>query len=213
MTVISPFHRTLDEATNSNTDNAPAKIQAKRGGKGTSVSNPYLEFNHAGKLGSLQSFSQVTVTYASEDFDRNTVGLNGSVSLANQLIMELGNSSLGIAAALYQNQYKNGNETYLDVDKKGNLVAQDREDIGVYAVPFYEYAFNDKYNFRTVFNWFNFSNSRADDKLRQIVPQQSMGVGISVTRDVFLYPNIQFIPQDIRADRTNVALSANINIF
>jgi len=41
----------------------------------------------------------------------------------------------------------------------------------------------------------------------------STGIGISLGRDVFLYPNIQFIPTDIRSDRTNVAMSANVNLF
>ncbi len=41
----------------------------------------------------------------------------------------------------------------------------------------------------------------------------SFGVGYAVIRDVYLQPNVQFIPNDIRADRTNVALSANINVF
>ena len=42
---------------------------------------------------------------------------------------------------------------------------------------------------------------------------QSVGLGISVTRDIYLYPNVQFLPEDIRSDLTNVALSANINVF
>ena len=203
--IITPFHRTVNEATNSNTDSAPASRRAKL----ASVSNPYLEFNYAGKLGSVQNFAQLTGTYASEDFDRNVVGTNGNVALSDQLIMEIGNNSLGLAATVYQNMYKDAGHTYTDLD--GSVQA--REDIGVYAVPFYEYAFNDKYNFRTVFNWVNFSKELGSSQFHQLKPQQSMGLGISVTRDVFLYPNIQFIPQDIRADRTNVALSASINLF
>jgi hypothetical protein len=41
---------------------------------------------------------------------------------------------------------------------------------------------------------------------------QSAGLGISVTRDIYLYPNVQFIPEDVRSDRTNVGVSANINL-
>jgi hypothetical protein len=202
--VITPFHRTFNEATNSNTNSAPASRRAKL----SSVSNPYIEFNYAGKLGSVQNFAQVTGTYASEDFDRNIVGTTGNIAISDQLIMEIGNNSLGLAATIAQNLYKDSSNTYMDGGE-----AQAREDMGVYAVPFYEYAFNDKYNFRTVFNWVNFSKELGSSEFRQLKPQQSMGLGISVSRDVFLYPNIQFIPQDIRADRTNVALSASINLF
>ncbi len=203
--VITPFHRTLDEASNSNTASAPRSRRAKL----SSVSNPYIEFNYAGKVAGIQNFAQLTATYASEDFDRNVVGLTGSIALSDQLIYEYGSSSFGLAATYAQNTYKNSSSSYLDLSGE----SQTREDIGVYAVPFYEYAFNDKYNFRTVFNWVNFTKEVGSNAFRHLIPQQSMGLGISMTRDVFLYPNIQFIPQDIRADRTNVALSANINLF
>jgi hypothetical protein len=201
--VDTPFHRTFNEVTNSDTKSAHAGT-----GKLTSISNPYLEWNYAGKALGGQNFLQVSYTQMTEDFYVNTVGQTGQPSVSDQLVYELGNNSLGIAATIYTDMYKNSDKTYTY-----NGAPQDREESGWYAVPFYEYAFNDKYNFRTVFNWFNFSKSLKDNQYRQVVPQQSLGLGISVTRDFFLYPNIQFIPQDIRSDRTNVAVSANINLF
>jgi hypothetical protein len=42
---------------------------------------------------------------------------------------------------------------------------------------------------------------------------QSVGVGVSVTRDIFLYPNIQFLPNQIMASETNVGLTATVNVF
>lgn len=202
--MVTPFHRTIEGLTNSNMDSAPAKKK-----KQSSVSNPYLEFNHGGKLGAFQNFAQISGSYASEDYDQNVIGLTGSIGVSDQLIYELGNSSLGVAATIYQNLYKDSADTY--INPKGEV--ETREDMGFYAVPFYEYAFNDRYNFRTVFNWCNFSKAHGSDNFEQQVIQQSMGLGISVTRDVFIYPNVQFIPQDIRADRTNLAVSANINLF
>jgi hypothetical protein len=67
---------------------------------------------------------------------------------------------------------------------------------------------------RTVFGWQVYQQTRRDDtwtfEKRKVY--QSLGTGISVTRDIFLYPNIQFIPSDIRSDRTNIGLSAYINL-
>ena len=37
--------------------------------------------------------------------------------------------------------------------------------------------------------------------------------GVKVTRDIFLYPNVQFVPDQLRSKQTNVALSTNINMF
>ncbi len=203
ISIYTPFHRTFDQVTNSNTKNA-----YQGNGKLTSVSDPYLEFNYASKMGEVQNFASISGYYATDKFETDTLGLTSYAALSDQMIYALGNSSFGIAAEFDQNAYKDTKNTYL----LGGVV-KNRADSGFYAVPFYEYAFNDTYNFRTVFNWFNFQKVRAENQFRQLKPQQSVGLGISVTRDVFLYPNVQFIPQDIRADRTNVGLSANINVF
>jgi hypothetical protein len=81
--------------------------------------------------------------------------------------------------------------------------------------PAAEYEINDTYNLRTVFGFQVYEQLRRQDDstFNKRKVYQSVGLGISVTRDVFLYPNIQFIPSDIRSDRTNVAISANINVF
>jgi hypothetical protein len=39
-----------------------------------------------------------------------------------------------------------------------------------------------------------------------------MGIGYSVTRDIYLYPNLQFAPEQISAQHTNVAINATINL-
>ena len=86
--------------------------------------------------------------------------------------------------------------------------------VGLY--PFAEYLFNDRYSFRTVFGYFEYEALKgtafASERIVRQTPYQSMGIGISLTRDIYLYPNIQFVPEDIRSERTNVALSTNINL-
>ncbi|BEV68389.1 hypothetical protein Bb109J_c1809 [Bdellovibrio bacteriovorus] len=94
-----------------------------------------------------------------------------------------------------------------------DVAGDSRYDYGVGLFPFAEYAFNDDYSFRTVFGYFQFAKYEEQGDLIQMEPYQSMGVGISVTRDIYVYPNVQFTPKDIRADRTNVAVSANLNLF
>jgi hypothetical protein len=86
-------------------------------------------------------------------------------------------------------------------------------EIGFYPVA--EYVINDTYNLRTTFGWQVYQSLKKHDMdtFNKLKVYQSIGLGISVTRDVFLYPNIQFIPSNIRRDVTNIALSANINLF
>jgi|FLYM01.1.fsa_nt_gi hypothetical protein len=82
--------------------------------------------------------------------------------------------------------------------------------------PFAEYAFNDTWQLRTVFGMFNFRNLYGDDnswRLLRVYDYQSIGVGYSLTRDIYIYPNVQIIPTDVRKELTNVAISATLNIF
>lgn len=91
----------------------------------------------------------------------------------------------------------------------------DQNDFSFGLDPFVEYQLTDKVNLRTVFNLWNYDHIRAQNWATYSHENllQSLGVGIAVTRDIFLYPNLQFVLDDIRADRTNVALNTAINLF
>jgi hypothetical protein len=87
-------------------------------------------------------------------------------------------------------------------------------DLGIF--PQAEYKFNDRYSARTVFGYFNWKHLYGDSnktRMLQTYVYQSLGVGIAVARDVFIYPNIQFVPNNIRSDFTNFAMSTTINVF
>ena len=49
--------------------------------------------------------------------------------------------------------------------------------------------------------------------MRRRPSTQDVGLGISVSRDVFLFPNFQFSYDDPRIENTNVGFVANINMF
>jgi hypothetical protein len=196
LTLFKPFHRTLDESTNSG-----------KGARNLNISNPYLEYNLAYKIGNLQASTSGTYTHAVNDFDVSEVKSIGTFDVSQTLIGELtSNLSFGASFTLSKTMYKGSG----DFDGQGSPKVNFEPAI----YPFAEYTFNDTYSFRTVFGYFQFQEF-ANDKgeFRQLTPYQSMGIGISVNRDVYIYPNIQIAPKDISADRTNIGLSANINIF
>ena len=196
LTLFKPFHRTLDESTNSGS-----------GARNLNISNPYLEYNVAYKIGNLQASTAATYTHAVNDFDVSEVKSLGTFDLSQTLIGEVSkNLSVGAVVSLSRTMYKGSG----NFDGQGN--AKVNFEPALY--PFAEYTFNDTYSFRTVFGYFQFQEF-ANDKgeYRQLTPYQSMGIGISVNRDVYIYPNIQIAPKDISADRTNLGISANINIF
>lgn len=194
--LYKPFHRTVDEATNSGSSD-----------RNLTVSNPYLEYNLAYKLGALQASSSLTYTHSVNKFDVSEVKTTGAFDISQTFIGEVNTRlSLGAVLSIVKTLYRGSS----DFDGQGN--AKVNLEPAIY--PFAEYAFNDKYSFRTVFGYFQFQEFMTDKgQYQQLTPYQSMGIGISINRDFYLYPNVQFTPKDIAADRTNIGLSANINMF
>lgn len=79
--------------------------------------------------------------------------------------------------------------------------------------PFAEYSFTDKYSFRTVYRGLTYYNTQnAGMTFAHDTATQSAGIGLSITRDIYLYPNVQWVWEEIRADKTTWSLSANINM-
>ncbi|MBK7963417.1 MAG: hypothetical protein IPK04_20805 [Bdellovibrionales bacterium] len=197
ITVLKPFNRTIEEATSRNSN--------------FNISTPFIEYNKAYKVGSVQMVSTGKFYYATEKNDVDVIGKFGVIRLSQTFLREIGTRLTGgLQFIADTNIYKNSDSVYLAEGSKSEI-PRNNNIIG--AFPYAEYAFNDRYAVRTVFGLFQFKNTLADYTYRQLEPYQSLGVGISLSRDFYLYPNLQFAPKDIRADRTNVGLTANINLF
>lgn len=179
--------------------------------------DPDVTYNRVGKLGTLQSTGSVSVSAGTSNESRdmeNAGSIGGSVSVLKGFENGL---TVGVSLAGGYNHYTSkpaqGKHPRSHSDEYGGD-ARNQFDVGIY--PFMEYSFNDRYSFRTVFGYFNWEHLYGDQnkwRLLQTYVYQSVGVGISVTRDIYLYPNVQFVPDNIRGDFTNVAMSATINVF
>jgi hypothetical protein len=185
------------------------------GGKRMDASNPSLTYSKAYKMGAIQSIFQAGPTLYTFTNLRQQ-GYQYAFDIAQNNAYEFGHSgfSLGLYVAAEVNTFDKNTDT------QGNSLKEAQSDYILAASPFMEYVINDTFNLRTVFNWASYEHVRSETNrytfIKDVV-QQSVGLGISVTRDIFLYPNIQFLPRDIghvfKASETNVALNANINIF
>lgn len=179
------------------------------------VSTPYLSYSRAYRaqtaLGGLQMISAGTYYRMTSSDAVDGMGQTGAVSLMQTVANEFGTSGWtgGAQLMLYKFIYEG------DVAPEYARVGVRQIDFVYLIAPFAEYALNDRVSFRTIFGWFSNSQVRGttDGTVRSETPYQSVGLGISVTRDIYLYPNVQFLPLDVRADRTNVALSSTINLF
>lgn len=179
----------------------PRASQAGKNQKRSQVSDPYVDYSHGYRALGMQMISSATYTHYTTEDATDYYKLLGNVSLSQIFLADLGTSKWQAGASIsYDKDLENGD------------FAGARYDYGIGLFPFAEYSINDRFSFRTVFGYFQFAKYSTMD-LVQLEPYQSMGIGISLTRDIYLYPNVQFTPKDIRSDRTNVALSANLNLF
>ena len=195
----------------------------KEAGQRYDASDPTLIYQRLMKLGGVQTVAQLGgIAYTAKDV--RDVGYLGETNVQLTFAYDFGGSpfTLGFSfAGVYRFFDKDTSEAISVVDDEKNNVTittlagavQDDYSLGYY--PFVEYQINDTFNLRTLIG-FQYDHARVEDNTfayKKNKVYQSVGLGISVTRDIFLYPNIQFLPDDMRSDKTNVALSTNINLF
>lgn len=183
--ILTPFHNTASELADR-----------------TTIDNPSLGYDRLYKVGDVQMISSAGLTFITNSDVIRRRDMRGSLSLSQTALYS---TSVGwdLGAAVTLAGYIYGNN-----DARADLAAYD---LGLY--PFAEYAFNDTFQFRTVFGYFNYAASRAKPgTLITEDPYQSIGVAVVLTRDLYLYPNIQFIPNDISAEKSNVAMAVYLNL-
>jgi len=184
VSIRTPFHNSI-----SNT------------GERTSVNDPYISYERVYKVGPFQMVTDAGVSYTTDRESIEALNDRGGWSMGQTAIYSTSYGwDVGAAVSVGGTVYGDN-----DMDQRAAL------GFGVY--PFAEYAFSEKVQFRTVFGYFNYSSAReTPGQLDYENPYQSVGIGFVITRDIYLYPNIQFLPNNIRSDRTNVALSTTINL-
>ncbi len=167
----------------------------------TAIADPYISYERLYKVGPFQMVTDGGLSYTTDRESIESLNDRGGWSLGQTAIYSTNMGwDLGAAVSL-------GGTVYGDNDQ------DNRAAYGLGLFPFAEYAFSEKVQFRTVFGYFNYTAARATPgQLDYEDPYQSMGIGFVITRDIYVYPNVQFLPNNIRADRTNVALSTNISL-
>ncbi len=199
--IITPFHGSY---ANNKMEN-PVKTSAKKEVDRFAVADPSLSYTHARKIGDLQSISSVESSFYTSSFLVDDLGAIGSIDLSQTIAGDFSGWTAGAYVGISKTFYKSD----LTVAQKGaeSLVS-------MYMSPFAEYAFNDNYSFRTVMNYFSWdiAANGGQGSATAENPQQSMGLGMAITRDIYVYPNVQFMPFNVRSDLTNVALSTTINL-
>jgi hypothetical protein len=170
------------------------------------ASNPVLTYRKVMKPFGVQSILTVTSTYYTQDAQvqkgletRNDISLNS--------LYDFGGSRFSAGAAVLGGVFTH--------NKDAASLRNSQAAYEFYALPITEFEINDFMNWRAVYRyyWYQQSRGQGSSEWTTLDPTISTGIGFSITRDIFVYPNIQFNPEDVRADRTNVGMSANISLF
>jgi hypothetical protein len=181
---------------------------------------PQLLYQRIYKSMGLQSYFQVGPGWETRtDFTKH--GYLGNLSIYNVNAYDIGKSrfTVGVESGLTYSWFKSPKAYGSDEGyTTANETASNYTDYALLVYPYLEYKITDRFNIRTVSelvsleHTMNFNGNY--NVWKKDVALQSVGIGISVTRDIFLYPNIQFVPDhSISATRTNFALNTDINLF
>ena len=194
--MTTPFHNSID------TDNEKLKENFEYNHQKLTINDPLLRLTYLSKVGDIQSVSNIKLTLITNN-QQKLAGYLWSYYLSQNFMYQFEETRFSIGANLTAQLYSFSRENESLTDRV----------FGVY--PAFEYEINETFNFRTAFGTFVYQHLRGSDSstYEKRAVYQSLGLGISITRDIFLYPNVQYIPSDIRSDRTNLALNANINLF
>ena len=180
----------------------PSKGFYDQGGKDMDAFDPTFTYQYIYKLGVIQSVLQVgLVQYTRQDIASSQGGnLNQGLSLDQENIIDIGTTGLSVGGS---------------IGVAGNSPTDSSVDysrLQYWFAPYAEYKLTEKVNLRTVSNLWMYEFYPQSGWTHDTVTQ-SVGVGFSVTRDIFLYPNVQFLPDHVTAGLTNVGVTATVNLF
>jgi len=168
----------------------------------TTVQSPYVDYNRAFRVGAYQNVIDVNISKYTLGTDVSQ-NLNWAWSLSHTVMREVGESkrlSLGLSSALAE-------DVYTAAGQAGGYTLQ------AAVEPVLEYAITDKASFRTVYRMVMLNEVfGTNSNWSQATQTESAGIGYAITRDIYVYPNMQWLWNRIAADVTTVGFGANINL-
>ena len=197
---LTPFNRSVQDS------DPELRHQFEEYGGQVVFHDPALEYSYMFRVFGVQNYLAVSQFFITDPVLREIGALTGT-SLMHSVAYEVGTTrfTLGLDWGVI----------YQWFDKGSVELALDQTDYQVGFFPFVEYVLTDRIIFRTVLGYILEHTREYRDPFffRRDLVYQSVGVGFSLTRDIYIYPNVQFLPADIRGDRTNVALQTFLNVF
>lgn len=198
MQTLAPFQSSID------TESPAAQREFDNNQGDIDVFDPFISYRHMNRFFGVQTIATGGLTQYTAGNMRDN-GYQNRVFLELDTMYDIGSTGLTVGARFgYEKFFFDNNDEEL-LSRQLDQVAR--------LEPQVEYEINDKVNLRTVFRTFAYQNNNADSTMKRRPLTQDVGVGISVSRNVFLFPNFQFSYDNPSIENTNVGFVANINMF
>ncbi len=196
--MLAPFHNSID------TEDAALRQEFEDNQRELDVNNPSLAISRVDNYFGIQTVLEASVLqYTAGVLTDRGFGQRARVSV--NTMYDFGDSGFSAGVLFLGSRYFN--------DDLGDAGAARQLDSDFAVLPQFEYVINDTFNLRTISRAYWYQQNALTGDFNRLAFTQSAGLGISVSRDVFLYPNVQFMPEDMSFENTNIGLSANINLF
>lgn len=188
-------------------------------GQRLNAADPYIIYQRISRFGDIQSMFNIGPTLDTAQ-DIRATGTLGNVQMIETLAYDFGGSRITVGGEVIVTYrfFNRGINDVCTVEEglEDTPCGDYQSDYSAGINPFFEYEIDDNISFRTVLGLLMYDHARPEERAltmdRNLV-YQSVGFGISMLRDFYLFPYIQFLPADIRADRTNVAVNTVFNLF
>lgn len=174
--------------------------------------NPMINYQRIYKLGQADSYFQIGPTIYTQS-DYSSIGYLWNMWLYNANAYQIGRSryTVGLETNVINSWFRKP-QAYPEFGMSVHDTKERSTDWLLSATPYLEVEIADSLSFRTACMWFSVEHTLLN---KWVIDRaiQSVGFGFSVTRDIYINPEIQFVPDQLRLKDTAFALISNINIF
>ncbi|WP_413560379.1 hypothetical protein [Bdellovibrio sp. HCB209] len=178
------------------------------------VSSPFIEWQKGYLMWDTMMMTSVKYMHSTNSDAVDLMKSFGNIFIFQHVSKNIGTSRWTVGASgLMMKSFYSGQITDPKLRAAQTMGILKRHEYVLGVVPSLQYAITERFSLRSDFVYANFIKFEDDDSFTHDDPFQSVGLGVSITRDIYLYPNVQFSVKDIHSDRSNVALMANINLF
>jgi hypothetical protein len=195
---LAPFQDSID------TESPQAQREFDRNQGDIDVFDPFISYRHMNKFFDVQTIFTAGLTQFTAGNMRDN-GYQNETFFTLDTMYKVGSTGLSLGARFSYSKFF--------YDKNDRELRTRQLDQVATIEPQFEYTINETINLRTVFRTYAYQSNKADSSMDRRPSTQDVGLGISLTRDIFLFPNFQFSYDKPTIENTNVGLVANINMF